>query len=232
MSGQAESNTWSPEAAGFDATADAPFAALSGGESTLLAHAVAHVVGDGSLAGFQSLAASGNAHGSNGDYGGYDAAAYAPYMYGDFTVSANTLVVFSATSTVSVHTTGSGQGAGDQYEQAAAWNSLSVFGDGPSGAVPGAGSSYQSSGSSLYGLAISAFDEGSGQTLADDFFATERASISYLNLLSVEWHGTLAMSSQVWGSSNITPVPEPQIWSSMVAGLLLIGAAALRRNRR
>lgn len=231
VTGQAQSNDWSPEMAGFDQTAAAPFAGLAGVESTAWASAAAQVVGDGSVAGFQLLAASGAAHGNGLDYGGYDAAAYTPYMHGDFTVSANTLVVFSATSTVRVHTTGHARGSPGQYEQAAAWNSMAVFGDGPSGALAGGGASFQSSGSSLYGLAISTFDEGSGQTLADDFFATEQASIAYLNLRAVEWYGTLAMSAQVWGSSNIAPVPEAHGWAMMLAGLMLTFTAALRRRK-
>lgn len=233
VTGQAESVNASPEAAGFDLTAPDSFAALAGMESTELSYAGAQVVGNGTLAGFQSLSAAGGAHGADGYSGKYSANAYVPYQYGDFTLTANTLVVFSATSTVSGSTSGSAYGAYGQNENAAAWTTMSVYGDGPSGSIPGSGSGDQYSSTSLYGLATSQFDGASGLTLADAQTLSERMSVSYLNLRPGEWNGTLAMNTQAWGGSNIavTAVPEPQTYAMLLAGLMLLGSTARRQKR-
>jgi hypothetical protein len=65
----------------------------------------------------------------------------------------------------------------------------------------------------------------------DNFSGTEtrRLSVSFLNLLNTSATGTLVVAANTHGVSVASPVPEPETYALMLAGL---GAVVLLARRR
>jgi hypothetical protein len=194
------------------------WAPVNSSSSTSLAWATASLTGSG--IGSAVLSASGASatpvSAYQYDLAYYQGQAYNGYNgYSSFTLSANTLVTFSAAATIS----GSAQAAGapnGAHAQAQAW--FDVWGPG----ILGNGN--QSSNDTLY-QNIYAYGNPS-QSFSD----SRTLGVSFLNLTAGDMTGTLRAGAYAYGYSNAAPVPEPESYALLLAGLGLLGLVAGRRR--
>lgn len=132
--------------------------------------------------------------------------------YGNFTLTANTVVSFSIGASAYIDTTVPLNG------QAYSWATLNADGPSPDGLSLG---TQHGSGSRLV------FAQASGLPQSD--YGTIYAV--FLNATGGDMEGTLTASAQVSSSGFIAVVPEPESYAMMLAGLALMGFAARRRLR-
>ena len=216
----------------FAQTSATPLAPMSGASSTSMSQASASLSG-GSF-GTTTLTAQGSAAGTltpgagYSDYGIY-ADIYAPYAYLDaFSLSANTMVMFSLNLDLQATTTVGGDAHGNEWSTAEA--GLMVGGPAATG-----GNGYQEGYDSRYisAQADYVFNDQTGQwdMSGQQVSLNTQLGVSFANQTEAAMAGYLWGTMNVFGSSSVTAVPEPQTHVLVLGGLAMIGSV-LRRRRR
>ena len=164
-----------------------------------------------SLANVSSLAASGSALGTLEPGGFSSFRARVTSALGDFTLTANTRVVFSAFANLNVNVDA------PAIEFGAAQASVLVEGPEPDG------SGFQTNGEFLF-LDIGGID------FAQRFSNSDLLIASFTNLTGGNLAGQFGREAAVVGNSA-SVVPEPETYAMMVAGLGLLGFMLRRRAR-
>jgi hypothetical protein len=152
----------------------------------------------------------------------YASAASGTQSFGNFTLSANTRVVFSAMGSVS----GSAQGAPgnlDNLDYTTAYLQFRLFGTAPAGSGPQGGPET---------LTGEAFGYG-GDPEAMTFSQSRLLSLTFDNLTPGNLSGILSTRVQTQSYAYATamaPVPEPQVYAMLLAGLGLMGVLGARKR--
>lgn len=180
------------------------------------------------VAGFTTLSASGAAFSGLDGHGAYRShATGADPFVNSFTLSANTMVTFSTTASMQVHTSMGYNLDADQDEYANAHLLLAV-----NGSVDGVEQSDVQERALSATFAIR--DDGSSMGVSDSWSGMLAASFS--NTSSAEAYGTMQafVSTEGWSANwdGVTPVPEPETYAMMLSGLALVGWAGRRGRAR
>lgn len=202
-------------------TSTTPWGDISASKSASLVSAHASVSGAAQPSAINgvTLSASGSATNtvSNSvNFSSYTAWVNAPNSKGEFTLSANTLVVFTADYTTSASLNGAPSDY--YYNWAYASAGLSVSGTGA------AGIGDQSS---------SALRDASVHALFQPWISSESGTmtVSFLNMTGGTLNGLLAASVHVSGEAySVAAIPEPESYAMMLAGLGFMGMIARRRK--
>ncbi|MTV38283.1 PEPxxWA-CTERM sorting domain-containing protein [Duganella radicis] len=177
------------------------------------------------LAGFTALSASGGAASGLDGHGAYRSHATGsdPFL-NSFILSANTRVTFSTTAAMSVQTSMGYNLDADQDEYANAHMLLAV-----NGSVDGIDQSDVQERQLSATFAVR--DDGSTMGVRDSWSGLLTASFS--NTSALDAYGTMQafVSTEGWSANwdGVTPVPEPETWAMLLAGLALVGAASRRK---
>lgn len=225
------SGTWSPGSASVMGDFGSASAALSGSGvpsgSSLSASGTATAPGDGyclpGIGGSNTCFTSRASFSASVDPAGFSSS---------FTLSPNTLLVFTVDANIAVAATGGGRVAqfdsflftfGDTTSVSA---SLSVSGAGPTG------SGFQSSSDNRSLFANAFYDFGSGAFIPSSDSYSGQLGVSFTNLSSGELTGTFMMGFRVSGTAygDALLVPEPSAWALMLAGLATVAGVARRRR--
>lgn len=216
---------------------DNHFSSLAISSATAQSGASANFTGgaDFSAPDGSSFFLSGHAGGTSvqGQYSGYNASAGSSQKPpASFTLSAYTLVVFSAVANASAATTVGQSPWGGEWASASAY--LQVWGSAPGG-NSGSQSSYASlDASTNYASkdpsANPRGDRGTAQRITQTL--TDTLSGSFINYTSSEKAGYFQAGGNIWGTSSVPAVPEPETYAMMLAGLGLLGVAARRGSGR
>lgn len=222
---------WSPGSASVTGDFGSAAATLSGSGvpagSILSASGTATAPGDGFC-----LPGSGGSNTCFTSQASFSASVDPADFSGNFTLSPNTLMVFTVDANIAVAATGGGRVAQfDSFlftngDTASANASLSVSGAGPTG------NGFQSSSDNRTLSANAFYDFGSGVFIpASDSF-TGPLGVSFTNLSSGDLTGTFSMNFRVTGTAygDALLVPEPSAWALMLAGLATVAGVARRRR--
>lgn len=215
----------------------APFASNAVSGTVTNTTASASIVGGESVLGPHALSSAGSALGANspGSYSNYSASAYVPNYYyysnNSFTLSANTLVIFSATATLQASTTVGYNAVDGQSESATAAYSMSVSGTNGDGTGSQSGSSGLTLSASYIGTFVT--DDpltGAGHYTysGDSQSFSRKVSVSFANASDNSLTGYFNAQTSVSGGSNVSAVPEASTLSLALSGL---GCAVLMRRR-
>jgi hypothetical protein len=222
---------WSPGSASVTGDFGSAAASLSGSGmpsgSSLSASGTATAPGDGFC-----LPGSGGFNSCFTTRASYSASVDPADFSSSFTLSPNTLMVFTVEANIAVAATGGGRIAqSDSFlstnsDTTSANASLSVSGAGPTG------SGFQSSNDNRSLFANAFFDFGSGVFIpASDSFSGQ-LGVSFTNLSSGDLTGNFSMNFRVSGTAygDALLVPEPSAWALMLAGLATVAGVARRRR--
>lgn len=199
-------------------------ASSTGSTPATLTGAITTVVG--------GLHASGSANGTTGtpgtDNSQYSATAYwNGWNSSGFTLSANTVAVFSATVATSATTTTNYTG-----NQEYAYGEAGINVSGPSGSGNGGQSSSDTLQSAVYNWNNPVYD-GNGNLLyyapASDT-KTGTLGASFVNFTGGSLTGTFYAYANAYGMSTVSAVPEPETYAMMLAGLGAVGFISRRRR--
>lgn len=207
-----------------------PFSNVSvagGGSASSVA---ASVVAGTSDLGPHTLSASGQTLGApvSGGSSQYSATATAPnyYGYGNFTLSPDTIAIFSATANLSASTTVGYDATNGQVESAYASYSMNVSG---SNGV----NSQSSSSSDGVSASYSYVWDGTQYVYSpQSASSTDKASVTFVNTSSGSTTGNFYVQVAASGSSGavIATVPESGSLAMCLAGLGVLGALRARRK--
>ncbi|HEX8605139.1 MAG TPA: PEP-CTERM sorting domain-containing protein [Pseudoduganella sp.] len=194
-----------------------PATNVSGSVQSDLATQTGSVTGSGAGIGFSAAALSGSALSgadARSHFWGYASMPGNPAGLLDFTLSANTRVVFSLDASMSASTTISTpwQGASESasvmmmlYARGLAADGVTLLED-----VTQQGISVPGGGSDSWNGLLSA---------------------SFSNLGNVSTHGAFGANATIQGDSVLAAVPEPSTWGMLLGGLALTGWLGRRRRR-
>ena len=189
-------------------------ASVTGGNTTTLS-------GEGEYTSVISAmsASGGSGSPSAGGNASYNATAQLPYGWWsqNFFLGNNTALLITANATVSAENTVGFDGV--YSESAYSSLSLSISGTGPTG-----------SGSQSFSDGISTGIWGWAGTDTQN----RTMAAAFLNTSGGDLFGTLSMQASVSGSSSVvsTPVPEPETYAMMLAGLGALGFIGRRRKQQ
>jgi hypothetical protein len=189
-------------------------ASVTGGNTTTLS-------GEGEYTSVISAmsASGGSGSPSAGGNASYNATAQLPYGWWsqNFFLGNNTALLITANATVSAENTVGFDGV--YSESAYSSLSLSISGAGPTG-----------SGSQSFSDGISTGIWGWAGTDTQN----RTMAAAFLNTSGGDLFGTLSMQASVSGSSSVvsTPVPEPETYAMMLAGLGALGFIGRRRKQQ
>ena len=196
------------------------------------AWASANVAGPGTAIG-SSLSASGTALGTatGSAHSNFQASADSSYYYNqNFTLSANTMAVFSVTASLSTAVTATFDPAtSNQPEHAAASGWLSIDGAGTLGTGTQSTRDDQSVASDSQRVADPSCSSGYCYVGQSQSHSTGLSG-SFINATANTLAGNMYAYASVSGYSNAALVPEPSSYALMLAGLAGIGFIARRRR--
>ncbi|NGZ86072.1 PEP-CTERM sorting domain-containing protein [Duganella aceris] len=199
---------------------------LSGQTHTDWSSASSSVTAANTVAGFTALSASGAAASGLDGYGAYRSyATGADPFFNTFTLSANTKVTFSTIASAQVATSMGYNLDADQDEYAYAHMLLAV-----SGSVAGQ-EQFDGQERELFAT-FNVRDDGTTEGVRDSWSGLLSASFS--NTSGVNAFGEMQAFVSTEGYSavwdGVTPVPEPETYAMLLAGLALVGGVARRRK--
>ncbi len=171
---------------------------------------------------------SGQADGTSvqGQYSSYNASVGSSQKPGSsFTLSAYTLVLFSAVANASAITTVGRSPWGDEWASARAY--MNVWGSAPGG-NNGSQSSYASLDASTNPKERGDTTQGIGITQN----LTDTLSGSFINYTGSDRVGYFQAGAGINGYSSVQAVPEPETYAMMLAGLGLLGVATRHKKQR
>jgi hypothetical protein len=147
-----------------------------------------------------------------------------------FTLSANTMVLFKVTSSLSATTTVTWDpSTTTQWENAYASAGLELWGPGASGSGEQYTDDYREIEASFH--AVTDASCGSGYChVGESFSETTTLAGSFVNATNGTLDGYLQLYAYVDGESFATAVPEPATCAMLMAGLAAVGLRARRRR--
>ncbi|MET0323466.1 MAG: FxDxF family PEP-CTERM protein, partial [Duganella sp.] len=199
--------------------------ALAGSLIDPLSSAQVSLSGANTLAGFTTMSTSGQAASTLDGHG-----AYYGYASGSnpssraFTLSPNTRLTVSVTASLSTTTTLGYNLEADQEEFALASALLGLTGYNQNGEEVADVRLYE------MGSHFNVRDDGT--TIGEHYDWSGMMSVQYSNLSAFATNGYLETGVAISGLSAVAPVPEPETWGMLLAGLALVGAAGRRKSRR
>lgn len=183
----------------------------------------------GALSSGMDFVSSGSASATvDGATASFSAAANAGSWGTVFTLSPNTLVVFSGAGTASATTTVGGNNFGTEFANAGA--GISITGIGPSGT----GSQSSSASVSAYASATYLYYDWITNTWIYEGQSTMQSgdlSASFVNYTGGTLDGSISVTTSASGSTPVAAVPEPGTWLLMFAGIAAVSARARQRAR-
>jgi hypothetical protein len=207
---------------------DNNFSSLSVASATAQSSASASITGGADFSRPDGIlfSLSGQAGGTSvqGQYSSYNASVgSAEKPASSFTLSAYTLVVFSAVANASATTTVGRSPWGDEWAHASAF--MNVW-----GSAPGGNSGSQSSYASLDTSTNPRERGDTAQGIAISQNLTDTLSGSFINYTAGDKVGYFQAGAGVYGYSSVQAIPEPETFAMMLAGLGLMGFMARRKK--
>jgi len=185
------------------------------------------VIGSGTMTDTVDVSASGQAAGVPGttQLSNFYAVGGAP-VGAEFTLSAQTSITFFATVSLQASTSVGLDAVTGQGEWGLASVSFYVDGTGATG------TDYQSSEFYKDLFASYTLDAGSGNPLGENQSFNDVLAVTFYNNSNAAITGAFYAQVTASGESAATPVPEPESWALLLAGLAVVAPAAARRCER